>query len=73
MKLIRFPNGDDEVLIDLENVSHIKNEIANKHYIEELIGKTMVSIVFKGINENLVFFSKDAEKVWDYFTKHKEK
>ena len=67
MKFVRCLQGDGEVLIDTENVSHITREIAGKEYLQELIGKTKVDVVFKEVNESLVFFGKDAEKVWDYF------
>lgn len=67
MKFVRFSQRDDEVLVDLEDVSHINKKIAGQEYLEELRGKTMVSIVFKEANESLVFFGKDAENVWDNF------
>ena len=69
MKLIRFPNDDNEVLIDPEKVSRIERGIAAKNYIEKYAGKVMVTILF-GVNERLEFFGKDAENVWDYFVRY---
>ena len=69
MKLVRFTNEDNEVLIDPEKVSCIEKEIAGKGYIEKYRGKVRVTILF-GVNERLEFFGKDAENLWDYFAKY---
>jgi len=70
MKLVKFPQGDNEVLIDPEKVSHIKKEIAPEHYIDKLAGKIIVSVLFGAANIWVEFCGKDAEIVWDYFYKH---
>jgi len=68
MKLVRFLQDDGEVLIDLENISHITRETASKEYIEEVRGKIKIDVILKKATKDLVFFGKDAEKVWDYFS-----
>lgn len=64
MKLIRFPQGDNEVLIDPEKVSHIRKEIA----ADQQTG--IVYVFLSGNEEWEKFIGKDAKNVWDYFTKY---
>ncbi len=70
MKLVRFPNGDNEVLIDPEKVSHIKRE-RTPDYRRDFPGspspRIIVYVLFGGTNEWLEFTDKDAKNVWDYF------
>ena len=68
MRFIRFPQGDGEVLIDPEKVSHIKKRKrpSNEYGLEEPI----VYVLFGGSNEWVEFNGKDAENVWDYFIEH---
>jgi len=66
MKLIRFPRGDDEVLLDPEKVSHISRETASGNMIRAHKGQVIVCVSFSG-DEWLRFDGKDAKRVWDYF------
>jgi len=65
MKLVRFPQGDNEVLIDPEKVSHIekRKRVSSGYHPEDPI----IYVLFGGANEWVEFTGKDAEIVWHYF------
>ena len=65
MKLVRFSQGDGEVLIDPEKVSIIKKQIESYRSDWQ---PPIVYVIFGTTNEWLEFIGKDAEKVWDYFS-----
>ncbi len=66
MKLVRFPQGKNEVLVDPEKVSFIKKD--TKSYRGDW-QPPIVYIISGTTNEWLEFYGKDAENVWDYFAK----
>ena len=63
MRFVRFPQGDDEVLIDSEKISFVSKRKQHN-------GKTIIYVIFDGTPESLDFYGKDAEIVWDYFAEH---
>lgn len=69
MKLVRFSRHNDEVLINPEKVLYVEKEVVPEYHIKTLAGKTIVNILFSGVSEKLCFIGKDAEKIWDYFSK----
>lgn len=61
MKLVKFPQSDNEVLIDPEKVSHIRKETAADRQ------SCIVFVFFGRTDEWEKFVGKDAKRIWDYF------
>ena len=68
MRLVRFPQGDGEVLIDPEKVSHIKKR--KRLDCEHKLDEPIVYVLFDGSNEWVEFDGKDGDNVWNYFVEY---
>ena len=66
--LVRFQDGDSEVLIETDKITYITRRIRTEDFLNPFGERIRIEVVIHFTSgESYTFLGKNADTVWDYF------